>query len=256
MKKKIVKKKSVRKKAVKKSVRKKVVKKKVVKKKPVRKKPVRKTVRKKIVKKKVVKKKPVRKTVRKKIVKKKVVKKKVVKKKPVKKKTVRKTVRKKAVKKTVRKRAPRKRAVRNKSIDLAQIKLASDYRPAYRDSYMCLQHLAYFHRRLLEWKEALMRGVDQTVDHMKQDANSYADANDRASHEEGFDLELRTRDRERKLIRKINKALARISSNQYGYCEECSAKIGLKRIEARPTATLCIDCKTVQEIQEKQIADD
>ena len=167
-----------------------------------------------------------------------------------------KIVRKKTVKKTVRKRAPRKRAVRNKSIDLAQVKLASDYRPAYRDSYMCLQHLAYFHRRLLEWNEALMRGVDQTVDHMKQDANSYADANDRASHEEGFDLELRTRDRERKLIRKINKALARISSNQYGYCEECSAKIGLKRIEARPTATLCIDCKTVQEIQEKQIADD
>ena len=101
-----------------------------------------------------------------------------------------------------------------------------------------------------------MRGVEKTVGHMQLEVNNYADAVDRATHEEEFDLELRTRDRERKLIGKIDKALALIDNNKYGYCVECSAKIGLKRIEARPTATLCFDCKTVQEIHEKQIVEE
>ena len=118
---------------------------------------------------------------------------------------------------------------------------------------MCLEQLAYFRKRLLDRKEALIRGIDETVDHLKQEVNHYADSIDRATHEEEFKVELRTRDREQKLIKKIDKALALMDQGKYGYCVECSAKIGIKRIEARPTAILCFDCKTAQEIQERQI---
>ncbi|RMG56882.1 MAG: RNA polymerase-binding protein DksA [Gammaproteobacteria bacterium] len=114
--------------------------------------------------------------------------------------------------------------------------------------------LEHFRNILLAWKKELMEEVDRTVDHMKNDAANYADPADRATQEEEFSLELRTRDRERKLIKKINETLARIDSGDYGYCDQCGVEIGLRRLEARPTATLCIDCKTLQEIKEKQMA--
>jgi DnaK suppressor protein len=97
-----------------------------------------------------------------------------------------------------------------------------------------------------------MEEVDRTVNHMQDDAGIYPDPNDRATQEEEFSLELRTRDRERKLLKKINEALNRIEIQDYGYCEACGVEIGIRRLEARPTATLCIECKTLQEVREKQ----
>jgi DnaK suppressor protein len=88
---------------------------------------------------------------------------------------------------------------------------------------------------------------------MKDDASNFPDPNDRATQESEFSLELRTRDRERKLIRKIEKTLEQIDADEYGYCEACGVEIGIRRLEARPTATLCIDCKTLDEIREKQM---
>ncbi len=120
--------------------------------------------------------------------------------------------------------------------------------------YMDEEQLAYFSKKLTEWKQQLMEEVDRTVGHMKDDATNFPDPNDRATQEEEFSLELRTRDRERKLIKKINEAQKRIEENEYGYCETCGVEIGVGRLEARPTAELCIDCKTLEEIREKQIA--
>lgn len=223
--------------------------------------PAKKTVKKRAAAKRALRKRvAAKKTVKKRTVTKKVVKKKASKKKLVVKKTA--AAKKKRL---LRKRsavvvARTKRKIKKKLIKaprkIGRIKLAADYRPSGREKYMCAEQLVYFSRRLLEWKEVLMRGVDKTVDNLKHEVNNYADSMDRATHEEEFDLELRTRDRERKLIRKINRALALIDNKKYGYCTECSARIGLKRIEARPTATLCIDCKTTQEFHEKQIAED
>lgn len=120
--------------------------------------------------------------------------------------------------------------------------------------YMDKEQLEYFSKKLAEWKQQLMEEVDRTVGHMKDDATNFPDPNDRATQEEEFSLELRTRDRERKLIKKINEAVKRIEENEYGYCETCGVEIGVGRLEARPTAELCIDCKTLEEIREKQIA--
>jgi DnaK suppressor protein len=89
---------------------------------------------------------------------------------------------------------------------------------------------------------------------MQDEATVFADPNDRASQESDMALELRNRDRERKLIKKIDETIARIEANEYGYCESCGVEIGLKRLEARPTATLCIDCKTLDEMRERQVA--
>jgi len=112
----------------------------------------------------------------------------------------------------------------------------------------------HFSDILRGWRQQLMEEVDRTVHHMQDDANVFADPNDRATQEEEFALELRTRDRERKLIKKINEALTKLDSGDYGYCEACGVEIGIRRLEARPTATLCIDCKTLDEIREKQLA--
>jgi len=122
------------------------------------------------------------------------------------------------------------------------------------EEYMNEAQLDHFRAILKAWKEELMQEVDRTVDHMKNDAANFADPSDRATQEEEFSLELRTRDRERKLIKKINKTLDNIDADDYGYCEQCGIEIGIRRLEARPTATLCIDCKTLQEIKEKQMA--
>jgi DnaK suppressor protein len=120
------------------------------------------------------------------------------------------------------------------------------------EEYMSEDQLEHFRNILLNWKRGLMEEVDRTVNHMQDDSASYPDPNDRATQEEEFSLELRTRDRERKLLKKINEALMQIDTQDYGYCEACGVEIGLRRLEARPTATLCIDCKTLQEHREKQ----
>ena len=96
--------------------------------------------------------------------------------------------------------------------------------------------------------------IDRTVHTMQDEATIFSDPNDRATQESDMGLELRNRDRERKLIKKINEMLAKIDAGDYGYCDNCGIEIGLNRLEARPTATLCIDCKTLDEIREKQIA--
>ena len=120
--------------------------------------------------------------------------------------------------------------------------------------YMDADQLSHFSKKLAEWKQQLMEEVDRTVGHMKDDATNFPDPNDRATQEEEFSLELRTRDRERKLIKKINEAQKRIDDDEYGYCETCGIEIGVNRLEARPTAELCIDCKTLEEIRERQTA--
>ena len=121
-------------------------------------------------------------------------------------------------------------------------------------SYMDESERVRFSKILQEWKQQLMEEVDRTVGHMKDDATNFPDPNDRATQEEEFSLELRTRDRERKLIKKINEAMKRIEDDEYGYCEACGIEIGVERLQARPTAELCIDCKTLEEIRERQIA--
>ncbi|XBS22576.1 RNA polymerase-binding protein DksA [Methylomarinum sp. Ch1-1] len=113
--------------------------------------------------------------------------------------------------------------------------------------------LKHFESLLRSWKAELMEEVDRTVHHMQDDASNFPDPNDRATQESEFSLELRTRDRERKLIKKIDESLKDIESGDYGYCETCGIEIGIRRLEARPTATLCIDCKTLDEIREKQV---
>ncbi len=119
--------------------------------------------------------------------------------------------------------------------------------------YMNAAQIHHFKNILNAWKQELMEEVDRTVHHMQDESSSLPDPNDRATQEEEFSIELRTRDRERKLIRKIDSTLKTIDSGDYGYCEECGVDIGIRRLEARPTATLCIDCKTLAEIKEKQI---
>ncbi len=128
------------------------------------------------------------------------------------------------------------------------------YKPEPGEEYMSDNQLAHFRNILVAWKQSLMEEVDRTVDHMKEDATNFSDPADRATQEEEFALALRARDRERKLIRKIEKTIDRLDAGDYGYCDACGIEIGLQRLEVRPTAELCIDCKTTQEIKEKQMA--
>ena len=132
------------------------------------------------------------------------------------------------------------------------VKDFTPYEQTEGEEYMSNQQLDHFRDLLLAWKKQLQEEVERTVHHMRDDATNYADPADRATQEEEFALELRTRDRERKLIRKIDQTLEKIRKDDYGYCEQCGVEIGLRRLEARPTATLCIDCKTLEEIREKQ----
>lgn len=127
------------------------------------------------------------------------------------------------------------------------------YQLKTNEEYMNSGQIAHFRGILLAWKKELMEEVDRTVHHMQDESGSLPDPNDRATQEEEFSIELRARDRERKLIRKIDSTLKSIDEGDYGYCEECGVEIGIRRLEARPTATLCIDCKTLAEIKEKQI---
>jgi DnaK suppressor protein len=218
---------------------------------------------KKIAKKVVAKKKaPVKKVVAKK---KAPVKKVVAKKKPVAKKVVAKKAapKKVATKKVVAKKVVLKKPIPAKIVPLKSkvagssqqgLKQFRAYEAKKGESYMSKSQLNHFRTILNEWKTELSQDIDRTVHTMQDELTSYADPNDRASQESDMALELRNRDRERKLIKKIDETLRNIESQDYGYCTGCGEEIGLKRLEARPTATLCIDCKTLDEIREKQIA--
>jgi DnaK suppressor protein len=129
------------------------------------------------------------------------------------------------------------------------------YVPKRGEQYMSKEQLEHFRKILQSWKQDLMLEVDRTVSHMKDEAANFPDPNDRATQEEEFSLELRTRDRERKLIRKIDEALGRIEDGSYGYCLETGEQIGVKRLEARPVATLSIEAQERRERREKQYGD-
>jgi DnaK suppressor protein len=128
------------------------------------------------------------------------------------------------------------------------------YQPAEGEEYMSEPQKEHFRRILLNWKRQLEEEIERTVSHMQTEHFNLPDPNDRASQEEEFSLELRTRDRESKLLRKIDKTLRRIDSDDYGYCDSCGVEIGLRRLEARPTAELCIECKELEEKREKSWA--
>ncbi len=129
------------------------------------------------------------------------------------------------------------------------------YIPKRGEQYMSQEQLEHFRNILNDWKRDLMVEVDRTVSHMKDEAANFPDPSDRATQEEEFSLELRTRDRERKLIRKIDEALKRIEDGTYGYCLETGEEIGIKRLEARPVATLSIEAQERRERREKQYGD-
>jgi RNA polymerase-binding transcription factor len=129
------------------------------------------------------------------------------------------------------------------------------YQPKRGEEYMSPEQLEHFRKILSAWKRELMFEVERTVHHMQDEAANFPDPNDRATQESEFGLELRTRDRERKLLRKIDSALARIDEGTYGYCDETGEEIGLKRLEARPVATLCLEAQERRELAERQFRD-
>jgi DnaK suppressor protein len=170
-----------------------------------------------------------------------------------------------APKKAAAKKAPAKKAAAPKKVAAkSQPKLAravgelqkfddfKPYKPGRGESYMSDEQIEHFRGILLNWRGELVDEVTRTVSHMKDEAANFPDPADRATQEEEFSLELRTRDRERKLIKKIDSTLDRLQNDDYGYCDACGIEIGIQRLEARPTATMCIDCKTLAEIKERQ----
>jgi DnaK suppressor protein len=165
-----------------------------------------------------------------------------------------------AAKKAAPKKAPAKKAATKakakakpkSKAGAAEFKNFEPYKPKRGEEYMNEKQREHFMSILRHWKKELMEEVDRTVSHMKDEAANFPDPADRATQEEEFSLELRTRDRERKLIKKIDATMELIEQDDYGFCEACGVEIGIQRLEARPTATLCIDCKTLAEIKEKQ----
>lgn len=153
---------------------------------------------------------------------------------------------------------PSTNAKETASVNQQQTKLVdgfqrfTPYEPKEGEEYMSPEMEQHFREILTAWKRDLMEEVDRTVHHMQDEASNFPDPNDRATQESEFSMELRTRDRERKLIRKIDEALDKLGDGEYGYCDGCGIEIGIRRLEARPTANLCIDCKTLDEIREKQ----
>ncbi len=163
------------------------------------------------------------------------------------------TSRKTTTKKTAtHKVSPRKKATRRNIHAHTIVAGIAPYQPRRGEPYMNEPQREHFARLLDAWKQELMEEVDRTVHHMQDEASNFPDPNDRASQESEFSLELRTRDRERKLLRKIEQTIVHLEMNEYGWCEACGAEIGIRRLEARPTATLCIDCKTLDELRERQ----
>ncbi|MDT0595461.1 RNA polymerase-binding protein DksA [Glaciecola petra] len=141
----------------------------------------------------------------------------------------------------------------NKSVGLLALAELAPYEEKAGEEYMNENQLEHFKKILAAWRNQLRQEVDRTVHHMQDEAANFPDPVDRAAQEEEFSLELRTRDRERKLIKKIEKTLKRIEEDDFGFCDSCGIEVGIKRLEARPTADLCIDCKTMAEIKEKQL---
>ena len=183
-------------------------------------------------------------TPKKSLVKKTNVKKAAVKKAPAKKVAVKKA----PAKKVAAKKTPAKKvSAKKRSTPI------SSYQGRKGEKYMSAAMKKHFLAVLIDWREHLKEEMQKTFDHLKNKGESYADPIDRASQEEEFAFELRTRDRERKLISKIAMSLDQIKQDDYGYCYACGIEIGVKRLEARPTATHCIDCKTLDEIKEKQL---
>ena len=173
-------------------------------------------------------------------------------------------VKKAAPKKTApaKKAAPKKTAAATSAAMAARKKASGQIGPvpgiaAYvekrGEEYMNDKQVEHFRNILQAWKRSLMEEVDRTVHHMQDDAANFPDPNDRATQESEFSMELRARDRERKLIKKIEESIRHLDNDDFGYCEACGVEIGVKRLEARPTATLCIDCKILDEIREKQM---
>lgn len=139
-----------------------------------------------------------------------------------------------------------------KTLGILAIAGVEPYQEEKSEEYMSDEQLAHFTTILNAWRNQLREEVDRTVGHMKDEASNFPDPVDRATQEEEFSLELRARDRERRLIKKISKTLKKIEEDDFGYCDSCGIEIGVRRLEARPTADLCIDCKTLAEIKEKQ----
>lgn len=135
---------------------------------------------------------------------------------------------------------------------LTEFKNFTPYTIKKGEEYMNDAQREHFKHILLGWKKELMEEVDRTVHHMQDEAANFPDPNDRATQESEFTMELRARDRERKLIKKIDESVDKLDKGEYGFCEQCGVDIGLRRLEARPTAVLCIDCKSLDEIREKQ----
>ena len=211
-----------------------------------------------------------KKAAKKKVAKKKATRKKAAKKSPAKKKTAKKkaTAKKKTAKNPAKtttgkpknktmdkvtniKKSPTLKSPKTKLS--AKKKIAPYKKLRKNQDYMGAAQTEHFRVILLFWKMELMQEVDRTVNHMQDDATNFPDPNDRASQEEEFALELRTRDRERKLINKIDESITMLDSGDYGFCEICGIEIGVRRLEARPTATQCIDCKTLDEIKERHL---
>jgi DnaK suppressor protein len=249
--------------------------KKAVKKKTSARKPAKKVVsKKKVVKKKISAKKSPEKTAKKATTKKKVASKKAAPKKTANKKTT--TKKKTSSKKVSKTSVPTKKkttarkasasgiggkitkmsktvSVKKRTTVKAEVTPIKPYKAKRNEEYMNAKQSTHFRKLLLDWKRSLMEEVDRTMHHMQDEAANFPDPNDRATQEEEFALELRTRDRERKLIKKIDEAVLTLETGDYGYCELCGVEIGVGRLEARPTATLCIDCKTLDEIKERQL---
>tara|TARA_B100001248_G_C27354434_1_gene443019 strand:- start:45 stop:632 length:588 start_codon:yes stop_codon:yes gene_type:complete len=156
-------------------------------------------------------------------------------------------------KKTPVKKAVTKKATVKKAAVKKRTSPISSYKGRKGEKYMSAAMKKHFNAVLIDWREHLKEEMQKTFDHLKNKGESYADPIDRASQEEEFAFELRTRDRERKLINKIAASIEQIKQDDYGYCYACGIEIGVKRLEARPTATHCIDCKTLDEIKEKQL---
>ena len=144
------------------------------------------------------------------------------------------------------------KAVKKSDTHATPVEGFATYNVSKGEEYMNEEQVMHFRDLLLAWKMELMQEVDRTVHHMQDEAANFPDPNDRATQESEFSLELRTRDRERKLIKKIDESINLLDINEFGYCETCGVEIGIRRLEARPTATQCIDCKTLDEIREKQ----
>ncbi|PKF61287.1 RNA polymerase-binding protein DksA [Psychromonas sp. psych-6C06] len=140
-----------------------------------------------------------------------------------------------------------------KTLGILAIAGVEPYQESKNEEYMSQGQLDHFTTILGAWRNQLREEVDRTVGHMKDEASNFPDPVDRATQEEEFSLELRARDRERRLIKKISKTLKKIEEDDFGFCDSCGIEIGIRRLEARPTADLCIDCKTLAEIKEKQI---